>query len=134
MIIGLIIEKKLQPDQEKAGEALKRARHELNSLHNNPLYCNSMGNLPFLFKKWFSTHKQFLVFQSKALSSPIPWDERQHGCNDGPRVNASRSWYIFDANWNDGRKDGRELDNCKIYRCTGNKTYHHDSNGMESGH
>ena len=68
LIIGLIIEKKLQPDQAKAGEALNTARQELNSLHNNPLYCNSMGNLPFLFKKWFVNHKQFLVFQSRSLS------------------------------------------------------------------
>jgi len=68
LIIGLVIEKKVQPDQEKAGIALSTARSELSTLHNNPLYCNSMGNLPFLFKKWFSTHKQFLIFQSKSLS------------------------------------------------------------------
>ena len=68
LLIGLIIEKKLQPDQLKAGETQNLARRELTSLHNNALYVNSMGNLPFLFKKWFLNHKQFLVFQSKSLS------------------------------------------------------------------
>ena len=67
-IIGLTIENKVQPDQDSASEAQNLARRELNVLHTNALYCNSMGNLPFLFNKWFSNQKKFLFFQAKASS------------------------------------------------------------------
>ena len=41
---------------------------ELNLMHNNALYCNAMGNLKYLYQKWFINQKQFLVFQAKASS------------------------------------------------------------------
>ena len=66
--IGLLIEKKVQPEQENAAEVQNTTRRELNTLHTNALYCNSMGNLPFLFKRWFQNQKKFLVFQAKASS------------------------------------------------------------------
>ena len=51
-IIGLTIENKVQPEQESAAELQNIARRNL-IFHTNALYCNSMGNLPFLFNKWF---------------------------------------------------------------------------------
>ena len=68
LLIGILIEKKVQPEQEIASEKQNIARQELNLMHNNALYCNSMGNLPFLYRKWFANQKQFLVFQAKASS------------------------------------------------------------------
>ncbi len=67
-VIGLLIEKKVQPEQENAAELQNSARRELNVLHNNALYCNSMGNLPNLFNKWFVNQKQFLVYQANATT------------------------------------------------------------------
>lgn len=68
LLIGLLIEKKVQPDQEKASEVQTETRRELGVLHNNALYCNSMGNLPFIFKRWYAKQKRFLVFQARASS------------------------------------------------------------------
>ncbi len=67
-LIALLIEKKVQPEQEQASELQNNARRELNTLHNNALYCNAMGNLPFLFERWFENHRKFLVFQARASS------------------------------------------------------------------
>ena len=58
LVIGILIEKKVQPEQETASENQNRARGELNMMHNN-LYSNSMGNLPHLYGKWFSRQKNF---------------------------------------------------------------------------
>ncbi len=68
LVVGLLIERKVQPQQESAGRVQSKARNELNQLHNNALYCNSMGNLPYLFDKWITTQKQFLVHQGAASS------------------------------------------------------------------
>ena len=68
LIIGLLIEKKVQPDQEIASEVQNETRRELNAFHNNSLYCNSMGNLPYIFKRWMSKQKKFLVYQARASS------------------------------------------------------------------
>ncbi len=68
LIIGILIENKVQPEQEAASEKQSQARIELNTLHNNNLYCNSMGNLPHLYKKWFKNQQNFLLFQAKASS------------------------------------------------------------------
>ncbi len=68
LVVGILIENKVQPQQEEAGIAQSQSRNELNQLHNNALYCNSMGNLPFLFDKWMKTQKQFLVHQGGASS------------------------------------------------------------------
>ena len=59
-LIGILIEKKVQPEQEIASEKQNIARQELNLMHNNALYCNSMGNLPFLYRKWFANQNNFL--------------------------------------------------------------------------
>ena len=61
LCIGLLIEKKVQPDQEVASDVQNEARRELGTLHNNALYCNSMGNLPFIFNKWYDKQKRFLT-------------------------------------------------------------------------
>ena len=68
LIIGIMIEKKVQPEQETAFENQSLARSELNMMHNNALYTNAMGNLPHLYNKWFSNQKKFLTFQAKASS------------------------------------------------------------------
>ncbi len=68
LMIGILIEKKVQPEQEFASEKQNIARQELNLMHNNALYCNAMGNLKYLYQKWFINQKQFLVFQAKASS------------------------------------------------------------------
>ena len=68
LIIGILIEKKVQPEQEDASEKQGLARTELNTMHNNNLYCNSMNNRPHLYKRWFSNQKKFLTFQAKASS------------------------------------------------------------------
>ena len=69
LVVGLIIEKKVQPDQEKASEVQNETRRELSAFHNNALYCNSMGNIPFIFKRWYAKQKKFLVFQARASSA-----------------------------------------------------------------
>ena len=38
LMIGILIEKKVQPDQEIASEKQIIARQELNLMHNNALY------------------------------------------------------------------------------------------------
>ena len=48
--VGILIEKKLP--QTRRRHLLFKIRRNRNYRHNNPLYCNSMGNLPFLFNKW----------------------------------------------------------------------------------
>ena len=68
LMIGLIIEKKLKPQQESAMLIQSKARRELSELHNNALYTNSMGNLPVFFHRWFKNQKQFLIHQSSASS------------------------------------------------------------------
>ena len=68
LIIGILIEKKVQPEQENASEKQSIARTQLNSLHTNNLYCNSMGNLPHLYKRWFYNQKNFLTLQANASS------------------------------------------------------------------
>ena len=42
LMIGILIEKKVQPEQEFASEKQNIARQELNLMHNNALYCNAM--------------------------------------------------------------------------------------------
>ena len=68
LLVGILIEKKVAPNQEEASLVQNQARRELTYMHNNPLYCNSMGNLPFLFNKWYQNQKKFLIFQAKASS------------------------------------------------------------------
>ena len=67
-LVGLLIEKKVQPDQEKAMEVQNETRRELTAYHNNALYCNSMGNAPYIFEKWYEKQKKFLVYQGRASS------------------------------------------------------------------
>ncbi len=68
LVIGILIERKVQPEQETAFENQNLARTELNVMHNNALYTNAMGNLPQLYRRWFSNQKRFLTFQAKASS------------------------------------------------------------------
>ena len=67
LAIGILIEKKVQPEQELASEKQSLARTELNLLHNNALYCNAMGNLPSV-RPMVLESKKFLTFQAKASS------------------------------------------------------------------
>ena len=100
LMIGILIEKKVQPEQEFASEKQNIARQELNLMHNNALYCNAMGNLKYLYQKWFINQKQFLVFRKKLIVT-IARTKCEPGCNDGARVYAARCWYLFDSHWND---------------------------------
>ena len=38
LVVGILIERKVQPQQESAGRVQSKARNELNQLHNNALY------------------------------------------------------------------------------------------------
>ena len=68
LLVGILIEKKVAPNQEESSLVQNQSRSELTYMHNNPLYCNSRGNLPFLFNKWYQNQKKFLIFQAKASS------------------------------------------------------------------
>ena len=58
LAIGILIEKKVQPEQELASEK-QSLQNRINLLHNNALYCNAMGNLPHLYDRWFKNQKNF---------------------------------------------------------------------------
>ena len=65
LMIGLLIEKKVQPEQEFASEKQNIARQELNLIHNNALYCNAMGNLNYLYKNGLLIKSSFWFFRQK---------------------------------------------------------------------
>ena len=91
IVVGILIEKKVQPQQEiSIGRVQSRARNELNQLHNNALYCNSMGNLPYLFDKWIKTKNNFLYYQEQASSMQALGSSVSQSCYDGSRFNAFR--------------------------------------------
>ena len=120
LCIGLLIEKKVQPDQEVASDVQNEARRELGTLHNNALYCNSMGNLPFIFNKWYDKQKRFLTYQARA-SSVQSLGNSVSQVIMMVQVPCSSVLEPFNAHRFNGCSDGWESDYCKIYRCVGTR-------------
>ena len=92
-IIGLTIENKVHRNRKVFAELQNMARRELNLLHTNALYCNSMGNLPFLFNKWFSESKEISFISGKSVITTVIRVEC-NASNDGSGLYALRRWNI----------------------------------------
>ena len=67
-IVGIMIEKKVAPDAQKAQDAMARSRTTVDSYFKNIFSSATMGTLPKLKDKWINIHKEFLVYQGKASS------------------------------------------------------------------
>ena len=66
-IVGIMIEKKVAPDAQKAQDAMARSRTTVDSYFKNIFSSATMGTLPKLKDKWINIHKEFLVYQGKLL-------------------------------------------------------------------
>ena len=65
-LIGIYIEKKVEPHAEEASEFQSEARNKLQAYFRNVYAATSMGNLPTIYRDWDASHKKFLLLQSKA--------------------------------------------------------------------
>ena len=66
LIIGLYIEKKVEPEMNISYEAQTQSRQYLNSFYKNIHSCASAGNLPNFYKKWLPMQKRFLLYNADA--------------------------------------------------------------------
>ena len=66
LIIGIYIEKKVEPEMSVSYEAQTQSRQYLNSFFKNIHSCASSGNLPNFYKKWLPMQKRFLVYNADA--------------------------------------------------------------------
>ena len=67
-VTGYLIEKRVEPEYEAAGNIQSEARRKLSMFYMNPYLCSSMGNLPNIYNSWNTDQKKFLKHQTKASS------------------------------------------------------------------
>ena len=65
-IIGIYIEKKVEPHAEDASKFQSESRNQLQAYFRNIYAATSMGNLATIYKDWDTKHKKFLLLQAKA--------------------------------------------------------------------
>tara|TARA_E500000178_G_scaffold356295_1_gene433058 strand:+ start:34268 stop:35986 length:1719 start_codon:yes stop_codon:yes gene_type:complete len=66
LIVGVIVEKKVEPEMEKAGEHQSTSRSELTSYFQNLNASLAMGTLPNLYDRWNKSQSSFLLSQATA--------------------------------------------------------------------
>jgi ATP-binding cassette subfamily C exporter for protease/lipase len=65
-LIGIYIDRKVAPHAEEASQFQSEGRNKLQAYFRNVYASTSMGNLPTIYRDWDSSHKKFLLLQSKA--------------------------------------------------------------------
>ena len=66
LVVGMIVEKKMESDVMKASEYQTASRSEITSYFQNLDSSLAMGTLPNLYKRWNRTQSNFLINQAKA--------------------------------------------------------------------